>query len=169
MNDADKIGKARDAALAFLDKVESQNRVGLIVFSSEVQVLVPLDTLERNKAALKEQISGLSATGGTALFDALQKTMAQFPPEGSSDRIQAIVMLTDGQDTDSQNATKNGVISQIEASRANANPLVVIPIAYGSDADIGTLNAIARASGTNMQSGDQDTIRHILDIISSFF
>jgi hypothetical protein len=46
---------------------------------------------------------------------------------------------------------------------------VVIPIAYGSDADISTLNSIARAANTKVQSGDPEEIRTLLELISSYF
>ena len=45
----------------------------------------------------------------------------------------------------------------------------MIPVAYGKDADINVLNAIARASDTKMQSGDANTIKRLLEVIGSYF
>jgi hypothetical protein len=45
----------------------------------------------------------------------------------------------------------------------------VIPIAYGSDADISSLNTIARASATRVQTGDTKDIDKLLEIIASYF
>jgi hypothetical protein len=42
-------------------------------------------------------------------------------------------------------------------------------VAYGRDADISALNAIARASDTKVQSGDPATIKRLLDVIGSYF
>jgi hypothetical protein len=47
--------------------------------------------------------------------------------------------------------------------------VVVIPVAYGGDADINALNSIARASATRVQSGDPENIQQVLQIISSYF
>ncbi len=170
MRDDDKIVQARQAALAFLDSIESQNRVGLIAFNSDVIKVVDLDTIERNKASLKEHIDGLTANGGTALYDALLQTVQEFTSStsASGDRIRAIVILSDGQDTESKTLLRD-VTNAISASREDLNPVIVIPVAYGSDADINSLNAIARASATKVQSGDPKNINSILQIISSYF
>ena len=171
MKDEDKIGQAKKAALAFLDKVEPQNRVGLIAFNSNLTTLVDLDILENNKATLKQKINDLNADGGTALYDAIATAIEKFSNEKSnlSDRIRAVVLLTDGADTASQKNKLNDLLRQITATHEDQNPIIVIPIAYGSTADVGTLGAIARASTTKVQSGDPKNIGSILQIISSFF
>ena len=57
----------------------------------------------------------------------------------------------------------------IESRRGDMNPVIVIPVAYGSDADIQTLNSIARSSATKVQSGDPSNISQLLELISSYF
>ena len=47
--------------------------------------------------------------------------------------------------------------------------MLIIPVAYGSDADIAALNSIAQASATKVQSGDPKDILKLLEIISSYF
>ncbi len=42
--------------------------------------------------------------------------------------------------------------------------MLVIPVAYGSDADINALSTIARASDTRVQSGDAKNIKVALVI-----
>jgi hypothetical protein len=76
--------------------------------------------------------------------------------------------LSDGQDTSSQVPLQN-VVELIQANREDRNPVIVIPVAYGGDADINALNNIARASATRVQSGDPDNIQRVLEIISSYF
>jgi Ca-activated chloride channel family protein len=169
MRDNDKIGQARKAALAFLEKVESQNRVGLIVFNNQTTTVVDLDTMERNKARLKEEINGLTADGGTALYDAASDAIQKFATNDKSDRIRAVVILSDGQDTESQTSSLRQVINQINATHEDPNPVIVIPVAYGNDADVGTLGSIARAATTKVQSGDPANIGKVLEIISSYF
>ena len=84
------------------------------------------------------------------------------------DRIRAVILLSDGQDT-AGSVTLNAVVQAIEASRDTLNPLIVIPVAYGGDADAQALNAIARASNTQMVVGDPKNILNVLNIISSYF
>lgn len=168
MRDEDKIGQAKQAALAFIDALQPQSRVGLAVFNNEVTIVVEMDTYEKNKARLKERISSLSADSGTALYDAILQVMAQFQAEADSNRIRAMVVLSDGQDTESTSKVRD-VTTEISKGREDLNPVIVIPVAYGKDADVQSLNTIARASATKVQSGDPNNIKAVLEVISSFF
>ncbi len=168
MADEDKIGQAKVAALRFLDEMDSNNRVGLVTFSDTIQTRVPLDSLETVQNNLRQTITSLRADGGTALYDALTQVVETLNQQTDSDRIRAVVLLSDGQDTASSGIL-NTTLRAIEKSRGDLNPVIVIPVAYGSSADITTLSSIARASATTVQSGDPNNITRILEIISSYF
>jgi Ca-activated chloride channel family protein len=114
----------------------------------------------------------MNATGNTALYDTLIATLKEMqatePTDQGEDRIRAIILLSDGQDTSSK-ASLNEVLMQIGQARTGRNPILIIPVAYGSDADIAALNSIAQASATKVQSGDPKDIQKLLEIISSYF
>lgn len=163
----DKIDQAKEAAINFIEQTESTNRVGLITFSSRTNVVVPMDTVETNRAALTSAIRALQADGDTALYDALFESI-DLMSEGEGDRIRAVILLSDGANTvDSR--SRQDAVDRILEERDELNPVVVIPIAYGGDADIATLNAIARASSTKVQSGDPNEINTLLELIASYF
>jgi len=165
-----KIDQARAAAEAFLNGIESNNRIGLATFNDTVNYLVPLDDTEGNYQAMYSNIRSLRAAGGTELFQAIdQVTTVLTDTATDEDRIRAVVLLSDGADTGDVGYTLNDAIAAIEASRSSLNPVIVIPIAYGSDADVNALNSIARASATRVQSGDAANIANVLQIISSYF
>jgi Ca-activated chloride channel homolog len=169
MLDEDKIGQARQAAEAFITSMEPTNRVGLAVFSDQYRTLVPLDNLETNRQRLLDQIRSLRAEGGTALFQATREIITTISKDESDERIRAVVILSDGEDTNSVGVTLNDVTQAIAASRDDLNPVIVVPVAYGSNADIRALGEIARASSTRVQSGDPQNILGVLEIISSYF
>jgi Ca-activated chloride channel family protein len=169
MQTDDKIGQAIEAALAFLEGMESTNRVGLMLFNDEVELRVPLENYESAQNQLYSNIRGLRADGGTELYGALLEAVNLMSEEPDEDRIRAIVLLSDGAHTGDSGTTLNQVTAAIGASRDSLNPVIVIPIAYGEDADINTLSAISRASQTRVQSGDVDNIGALLDIIGSYF
>jgi Ca-activated chloride channel family protein len=186
--EGDKIEQAKTAAQAFLNNMPSQNRVGLVIFSEQPQVLdfklnapVYLDSnslgsvetltsFESGQAQIRSQIDSIQAGGDTSLYDAIQSSVELLKATRSDrdDRIQAVVVLSDGQDTSSFTSLQN-VVELIRVSREDRNPVIVIPVAYGADADINALNAIARASATRVQSGDPENIQNVLEIISSYF
>lgn len=169
MGEGSKLTQAREAALAFLDNMEPSNRVGLAVFSENVRVVVPLDNYETNQQQLRMQIQSLGANGGTELYGAVQNVVGELTASEDTDRIRAVVLLSDGEDTGNEGVTLNDATQAITASRDALNPVIVIPVAYGSNADINALNSIARASNTRVQSGDPNNISAVLDIISSYF
>ena len=171
--DGDKIDQARQAAHIFLDNMPSQNRVGLLTFNHNIENTVPLNTFEGGGTNIRREIDSLHADGDTALFQAIISAIELMRPvEGQADdRIKAIVILSDGEDTasDEYDVVLNDVVSTIKSASGDRNPILVIPVAYGSDADINALNAIARASATKVQSGDPKDIQKVLEIISSYF
>lgn len=148
----------------------SQNRVGLMIFNQLPQMVVPLASFEGAESNVRSQIDSLIADGDTAIYDAVIEAIEQVRSTGeeADDRIKAIIVLSDGQDTASFTAL-NDVVNAISNARADRNPVLVIPVAYGGDADINALNAIARASSTKVQSGDPNDIQKLLELISSYF
>ena len=166
----DKIEQAKTAARAFLDNMPAQNRVGLMTFNQTVDLRAPPAPFEGNQSHLQNEVNNLTTTGDTALYDAIQQSIEilENATEAREERIQSIVLLSDGQDTSSQ-ASLQTISQQLQASREKRNPIIIIPIAYGSDADIHALNTIARASATRIQSSDPEDIQRVLELISSYF
>lgn len=188
MNNEDRLNSARQALARFLDRVDSRSRVGLMTFSDIVTIWEPPGNLEEIDGILRAYItcqgdgvtvmpnnplSGkcLRASGSTSLHTALRiaidVTTATSPPE----RIRAVLLLSDGQDTCSAQgcATLEDVLYKIEQTRDSLNPVIVIPIAYGSDADRPTLNSYARSSGTLLIDGDPRNIDDLLRFLSEYF
>lgn len=186
--EGDKISQAKTAANAFLEKMPAQNRVGLITFDSQPRVLdfntkalVYLDansrqsvealaSFEGGRQLVLDQVNALQANGDTSLYDAIQQSieLLKRSRDDQDDRIQAIVVLSDGQDTSSLTSLQS-VTELIGVSKEDRNPIIVIPVAYGGDADINALNGIARSSATKVQSGDPENIQRVLEIIGSYF
>jgi Ca-activated chloride channel family protein len=166
-----KLDQVKEASLLFLERMPPQNRVGLTVFNDRAYGLVDPGLVEEVSNQISTHIYSLDAFGGTALYDTLIQTIDTLiatPEDEGEDRIRAIVLLSDGQDTASE-STLNQVLMKIEEGRSGRNPILIIPVAYGSDADIAALNSIARASATKVQSGDPEDIAKLLEIISSYF
>ncbi|MDR0704724.1 MAG: VWA domain-containing protein [Planctomycetaceae bacterium] len=76
------------------------DRIGLIVFAGKPMVKVPLTTDHRFYNETLDSVDVNSAPrGGTAIGDAIRKALDTMPPE--SNRDQAIVLITDGDDQES--------------------------------------------------------------------
>lgn len=164
-----KLAQAQEALLVFLEQIKGDTeRVGLLTFASSVYGVEELDELGVNRVQLFSAVGGLEASGDTALLDAVNEAYARLQYLNDTGRINAIVVMTDGQENNSY-TTLNQLVQKIENGNRSGVPVVIFCIAYGADADLLTLERIAQASGGQMRVGDVETIRGLYKILSTYF
>jgi Ca-activated chloride channel homolog len=170
MSEEQRLTRAKQGLEVFLHGVEPQDSVGLTTFSDKITPLVAPAPLSRNRAQLESRVHDLIADGGTAFFDATVQAFDTVRAEKATDRINAVVLLTDGEDTDSQQSVDD-VVSHIEAQGDSANRVRIFTIAYSSGASgsRGNLKRIAAASGGLSYEGKTENIESVYRSISSFF
>ncbi len=170
MNEEDRLERAKQGLESFFRGVEPQDAVGLTIFSDRVQPLVAPAPLTKNGAELRARVRDLIADGGTAFFDATVEAFDTVREQRETDRINAVVLLTDGEDTDSQLGVDE-VVRHLEAQGDSANRVRVFTIAYSSGATGAreNLKRIAAASGGLDYEGKTENIESVYRSISSFF
>ncbi len=163
----EKLAQAQEALRIFLDQIKGeQERVGLIEFASQVNTIVSLDELSRNRTALELAVDSLEAEGDTALLDATYVAQQQLKEMGDGERINAVVVMTDGRENNSWISLSNLVQELRDDSGV---PVVVFAIAYGQDADMQVLRIIAESTGGQVRQGDLETIEDLYKILSTYF
>jgi Ca-activated chloride channel homolog len=168
MNDENRLASAKRGLETFLGLVGKQDAVGLTIFSDQIQPLLPIAPLDRPK--LRSTVRSLIADGGTAVYDATVQGFREVARKASPERISAVVVLTDGEDTDSsQNA--QDVVDAVRAQGDAGDQVRVFTIAYsaGAAGAAEALGAIAKASGGQPYKGDTEDIESVYRSISSFF
>jgi Ca-activated chloride channel family protein len=167
----EKLAQAQDALRIFLDQIKGDmERVGLIEFATGVDMVVPLDDLGRSRTALELAVDGLQAEGDTALLDAVYVAQKQLKDLGDEERINAVVVMTDGRENNSRIGLRSLVHELAgDAGDPGGVPVVVFSIAYGRDADMETLRIIAESTGGQVREGDPETIRDLYKILSTYF
>jgi Ca-activated chloride channel family protein len=170
MNTEGRLKRAKDGLQVFFEHVEPQDSVGLTIFSDKIQPLIPPAPLSQNRDELQNRVRGLIADGGTAFYDATVEAFDAVRKQNATDRINAVVLLTDGEDTDSQLGIGD-VIQHIEAQGDSPNRVRVFTIAYSSGATGSreNLKQIAAASGGLDYEGKTENIESVYRSISSFF
>ncbi len=165
----EKLEGAREAFLAFLNLIKGdQERVGLVVFSSDVAEAVPLSELATNRETLRSTISGLQAGGDTALLDAISLAYDRLAQRQDSERINAIVVMTDGKENNSRIRLRE-LTAKLQQGRQSAVPVVVFCVAYGGDADLDMLEQISDATGGQTRRGSTESIRELYKLLSTYF
>ena len=129
--------------------------------------IIELDTLARNRPALTAEIDQLVANGNTALLDAVRTAYSRLQRYGDSERINAIVVMTDGRENASQVSLRQ-LVAEIRDGNQTL-PVVIFCVAYGSDADYEVLQALASASNGQVREGTPETIRDLYKVLSSYF
>ncbi len=165
----EKLANAQEALRVFLDQIKGDlERVGLVEFSSQVNRIIPLDELSRNRDELTTAIDELEAGGDTALLDALNAAYVRLQQLNDHERINAIVAMTDGKENHSRISLRK-LTQKMRAGNERGVPIVVFCIAYGDDADYDTLEALAEATSGQVRKGDLESIRQLYKILSTYF
>jgi Ca-activated chloride channel family protein len=98
----ERMGIAQEAAVGFAKQLHSQDQAEVIDFDSQVRIL---QAFTNDSAALETAIRATTANGSTSLYNALYialKDLKKVKAETTTDiRRQAIVLLSDGDDTSS--------------------------------------------------------------------
>ncbi|MEO8687619.1 MAG: VWA domain-containing protein [Solirubrobacteraceae bacterium] len=170
MNTEGRLKRAKAGLEVFFKGVEPQDSVGLTIFSDKIQPLIAPAPLSKNRDELQTRVRSLIADGGTAFFDATVSAFDSVRQQRATDRINAVVLLTDGEDTDSQ-LTADDVVKHIEGQGDSPNRVRVFTIAYSSGASGAReqLKQIAAASGGLDYEGKTENIESVYRSISSFF
>lgn len=170
MVEAGRLANAKDGLRTFLREVAPQDRVGLTIFNDRVTPLTPIARVGGNRAELTARVAGLVADGGTAIYDATDRAVAQVRRLADTSRINAVVLLTDGEDTDSTKPV-DALVRELDAQGDSSRRVRVFTIAYsaGAQGAAENLARIADASGGKSYTGDTDDIETVYRSISSFF
>ena len=163
-----KIDAAKQGLTEFVNLLGDSDQLGLTSFSDSANVLSPVSALGSKRQDVLNAINGISANGGTRLFDTIADQFDALKND-TSNNIRAVVVLTDGMDNQSSR-TIDQLVSDITPTGENAgNSIKVFTIAYGSDADVNGLTQIADASGGQEYAGTPQNIRQVYIQISEFF
>jgi Ca-activated chloride channel family protein len=180
-----KLDLAKQAAITALDQFKEQDEVGLRIFTTGLggdgtASFVDLAPAEPINAAQKErlrrEIEGQSPRDGTPLYEVTQATFDEAIENYDPNRINAVIVLTDGENEDLQadddQQQLEALITSLRDSTSSelAKPIRIFPIAYGASADFDTLQDIAEASNsTAYNASDPATIDRVFAAVVSNF
>ena len=95
MNSGGKIQAAKEAAILALHRLKSNDIVSVILYDSNVEVLVPATKMTDRDRVIRK-IRGIDAGGSTALYAGVQTGANEVRKFLSSQRVNRIVLLSDG-------------------------------------------------------------------------
>lgn len=169
MGDEEKLAHAQQGLRTFLRQFSPRDRVGLVTFADTVNVIVPIADMATNRTILERAVENLVPVGGTAVYDATLQSVELVASLRDSSRINAVVVLTDGEDNQSTLDSRRLVSELQSRSESDVGTVRVFTIAYGENANENVLKSIAVASGGQEYTGEPGEIQAVYRQISSFF
>lgn len=170
MNDDRKIQNAREGARQLVALLSDGDRLSLLPFNNKISWASQNVPIKTGRDELSRTIDTLFAQGGTALYDSIdtayQYLLAQYPG-GESDSILSVVVLTDGEDTESK-MHLNELMDHVRFD-GELHKIHVFTIAYGKDARKDILGQIAQATQAKSYDGTPENIVDVFKDISTFF
>jgi Ca-activated chloride channel family protein len=179
-----KLDLAKQAIRDSINLFSPDDIVSLSVFSTslgdqenqEILELVAPGRVGDIGEVLRSTVDTLSPHNNTPLYDVIKTTYQSAVSAFDPARINAVVLLTDGRNDDGNDSDDAQQLQQLLSTLRSGNEgqsshaVRVFPIAYGSDADSDTLQAIADASSSAVYSAkDPTTIGQVLDAVISNF
>ncbi len=181
---ATKLDLAIEAVQDGLDQFRAEDQVGIRIFTTGLGAdgtagyldLAPVSPVGPDRERLVNEVSRLVPLNGTPLYAVTGDSHAQMVTEYDPTLINAIVLLSDGENDVGGGADDgeafDALIEQLESSSngENATPVRIFTIAYGADADTSVLEQIAEASNaTAYQATDATTIDDVFSAVVSNF
>jgi Ca-activated chloride channel family protein len=154
-----RLDLAQQAAVGALDQFKDTDDVGLWAFSTDlggpdpnVRELVPLGQIGETRPAIAQAIESQFPTNGTPLYEVTEKAYTTMLDSYDPTKINAIVLLTDGQNDDGapddDEQQFQDLIARLQqgSEGSSSQPVRLFTISYGDDADQLTLRAISQAT-----------------------
>jgi len=164
----DKIASARNSLIQFINVLDDRDRLQIVLFSDDLIELTPMSALGEKRDDITRRVSGIVEGGDTRLYDAVQMAYEEIDANGDPQHIRAIVVLSDGEDTAS-NQTLGQLVPRISAQSESGTATKIFTIAFGDRADRDVLRQIAEPTGGKQYDSDPRTIQDVYAEIATFF
>jgi Ca-activated chloride channel family protein len=155
-----KLDLAKRAAIESLGEFKNDDEVGLRIFTTDLGPgsdqnyldLLPIAPMSTNRERLAATIRDQIPQSATPLYDVAGDSFRDMVSSFDAERINAVVLLTDGRNDDGTDSDDRQQLETLIAQLTrgtqgeSAKPVRIFPIAYGDAADLDTLTEIAEAT-----------------------
>lgn len=91
-----KIVRAREAAIAAVQRLDERDKISVIVFDNEIDTIVPAQSAG-NRADIIRRIRSIEPRGGTAIFGGVSQAASEIRKNLDCGMVNRIILLSDGQ------------------------------------------------------------------------
>ena len=142
----DRIEKAREAAIFAVNLLNENDTLSIVAYDSEAKVIVPASKVKNKQKLIQVINENVVANGGTALFAGLSKGIKQVETQLTKDKVNRIILLSDGQANIGPSSVDE--LSQLAIIAAKKN-IAITTLGIGSDYNELLMSSIASYSDGN--------------------
>ena len=160
----DKMPAVQSTLQNYIKALTPNDRIALIDFDSAIRPPILVDGSPAGQAKGLEFISSLAVEGGTALYDASLYGRNWLQQNLRPNAINAVLVLTDGQDTNSKINLDPLVTDLAKSGIESDKRISFFTIGYGNEGefDASALEKIAQTTGGYYSKGDPETISRVM-------
>ncbi len=178
-----KLELATSAIESALDEFSPNDQISLVTFTTDdtgaeslITDIVPFGPFSATRNDIRSRLTNLFPQAGTPLYEAIDQTYASALQDYDPDLINAIVVLSDGANDDSNPGNDQRQLDELLQSLSigsegqGSKPVRVFPIAYGEGANFDVLEALADAASSAVyDASDPRSINKVFaEVISNF-
>lgn len=159
-----KLPAVQNTLQSYISYLGPKEKIALIDFDSEIRPPVIVDGTSAGRDRGMQFISNLRVDGGTRLYDAALSARNWLQQNLRPDAINAVVILTDGEDSESQ-LSLDRLIQELQKSGfASDKRIAFFTIGYGKEGEFNpqVLQQIAQSNGGYYRKGDPESIAKIM-------
>jgi len=154
--DGEKMDNLKEAVGYVVDRLAENDRLSVTIFDDTVETLVPSQPVQ-DRSRIKSAVGSVIARGGTQIADGLRAGLEQVRSAAAPDRVNRVLLLTDGQTWDDETACLG------LADEASRDGIAVTSIGIGDDWNEKLLLQIAERS-----RGNSHWIQNPIAILDAF-
>lgn len=154
--DGEKMSNLKEAVGFVADRLGDKDIVSVTIFDDQVETVVPGQSAA-NREAIKSRVAQIIPRGGTQISDGLKAGLAEVKKGQSAERVNRVLLLTDGQTWDDEDACLR------LAEEAGKQGVAVTTIGIGEEWNEKLLLQISEKS-----RGNSHWIRNPIEILDVF-
>lgn len=156
--DGDKFKFTKDAAKFVIDNLNAKDRVSIVTYESEVQVVAESQLLS-NKQHLKNLIDKLETGGSTNLSGGMFEGYTQVEKYKSNDFVNRVLLMSDG--LANHGISDSATLVQAVAAKLEATGIGLSTFGVGADFNENLMQSLAEYGGNYYFIGSPDEIPNI--------
>ncbi|AOY80624.1 extracellular solute-binding protein [Moorena producens JHB] len=160
----EKLSGVQNTLLNYVQNLGSREKIAIIPFSNEIKQPFMVEGTPQGKAEGIKFIGSLKAGGGTRLYDSAIFARNWLKQNFKTDAINAVLILTDGQDSGSE-ITLDNLSKQLQSSNFEAEESIAFfTVGYGKQGEFSpkVLQTIAEVNGGYYRQGNPETISKLI-------